>query len=469
MAKEAKKEIGERLSYKYRLYPTKKQEAIFNQNIGCCRFVFNHYLNARKVAYENTCKTLSRPKLAPGADPNEEHPLYERDEKGKIVYEDYLNDNYDPCAKSMSLFDTTHDLTELKKEIVDEEGHAWLTDADATALIYALRHLDAAFQNFFRGIKKGQKVGYPRFKSKKNAVKAYTTGGAVLVGVKNTGELIKKKDFTTNTSNAGIAWKYLYLPKVGNVKIKVHDNIPQGKFISATISQNAAGHWFASINVKEVIIPKLKDNDEQIGLTFGISSWVTTSQGEIIQLPEKLDLLEKRLIREQKNLSRKQEGSTSWQKQKLKVARINEKIANLRRDITHKTTREIVNEYGVIATREMNSKKMAEHKGEATKNLPKKVQRHLNKGINNGNFFEFNRQLAYKAEWAGRAFTIIPADTPTAQVCSNCGHKQTTLASNLKPEWTCDECQTTHSRKYNGAVNVLAAGLEILQDQEKVR
>lgn len=117
-----------------------------------------------------------------------------------------------------------------------------------------------------------------------------------------------------------------------------------------------------------------------------------------------------------------------------------EKIANIRKDATHKLTRELVDSYDVIASRNMGSSDMMQHKTEATKNLPKKVQRALNKKTADGNFFEFNRQLAYKSAWANRAFVEVPNDMPTAQVCARCGHEELVLAKDLRPKWTCSEC-----------------------------
>ena len=110
---------------------------------------------------------------------------------------------------------------------------------------------------------------------------------------------------------------------------------------------------------------------------------------------------------------------------------------------------------------------MMQHKTEATKSLPKKVQRALNRRTSDGNFSEFNRQLAYKSAWANRAFVEVPNDTPTAQVCSRCGHEELVLAKDLRSKWTCFECGAQHDRKANGAQNVLEAGLDILHDRER--
>lgn len=134
---------------------------------------------------------------------------------------------------------------------------------------------------------------------------------------------------------------------------------------------------------------------------------------------------------------------------------------------THNTTRELVNGYGTIAARQMGSKDMQQHGSAATKDLPRKVKKMLNRKMLDGNFAEFNRQLAYKSAWANRSFVEVPGDTPTAQVCSRCGHEELVLARDLRPAWTCPECGAKHDRKANGAQNVLEAGKDILAKQEQ--
>ena len=156
-------EHGVRLSYKFRIYPTPSQCEAIKANIDASRFVYNHYLRVRMDAYERTQQELRRSKPACDEQGNVQcdhdgKEIWERTEGGKVVFHTVPNPTYDPAAKAMSMFDTSKDLTRLKKELVDEDGKPWLKEADATALIYALRNLDTAYQNFFRGIKKGQDV-----------------------------------------------------------------------------------------------------------------------------------------------------------------------------------------------------------------------------------------------------------------------------------------------------------------------
>ena len=192
-----------------------------------------------------------------------------------------------------------------------------------------------------------------------------------------------------------------------------------------------------------------------------------TSDGQVMDLPERIERLQRRLAIAQRDLARKEPGSQNYLRQKRKVARINERIADVRKAATHNATRELVNGYGTIAARQMGSKDMQQHGSAATKDLPRKVKKMLNRKMIDGNFAEFNRQLAYKSAWANRSFVEVPGDTPTAQVCSRCGHEELVLARDLRPAWTCPECGAKHDRKANGAQNVLEAGKDILAKQER--
>lgn len=474
MSKATAPEAGRRLSYRYRIYPTPEQEEQMRYTLAGCKFVYNYFLRARIDAYERTQTELRRPEIVldetgePKLD-NNGREVWRRDDDDKIVYTTVPNENYDPTAKPLTRFDTTKMLTQLKNSLADkDDGHLWLNDLDAVALNYALIHLDHAYQNFFRGIKKGQKIGFPKFKNRKNPMRAYTTK-VQLVGHDAAGKRVAEKkaipsDIASDPKLADVTWTHVYVPKLGDVKAKVH-RLPQGTFVAASISTDSAGRWFCSLNVKEADnLPKTHAAGS-VGITFGASRWVTDSTGETTNMPEGMRRRYKRKIRAQRDLSRMVKGSNNWKKQKKKLARIEASIADCRRNATHDLTHRYVSEYDTICTREMQSKEMAQHKGGATEKLPRRVQHHLNRLVMDNNFFEVNRQLAYKTDWNRRAFALVPCDTPTAQVCNDCGYKETLLINDLRPTWTCPACRTRHDRKHNGADNVLEAGLDILNEQ----
>lgn len=432
---------GYHLAYKFRLYPNRDQQEYFNKCFGCTRFVYNYFLNERIKAYTKTKEHIKKLVV------NEEgEPIL--DESGKRQYEEVSNPEYDPQARSMTFYDTSKALTRLKKETVDEEGHKWLYDADSTALVYALRHLDSAYQNFFRRVKQGGDLGFPKFKSRYNSNQSFTTAKP------------------TVEDNA------IVLNKIGRIKAKIHREV-KGEIIAATISRNAAGQYYAAIKVKDADIEPLPTKNEEVGITLGLKKWITTSDGQVYVMPEKIKQLEKKLAKEQRKLSRKvgaRKGETpseNYKKQKLRVARIQNKIANIRESTTHEATRDIVNNYGVVITREMNPKNMFENDTPVKEKLPRKVQQKMNRAIASANFAEVNRQLAYKSQWAKRAFVELPSDVPTAQVCNHCGYKHVMLIKDLRAEWTCPNCGLVHDRKYNGAKNVLEAGMDVLHNEEE--
>lgn len=470
-----KPETGRRLSYKFRIYPTPEQEKAMRATIGACRFVYNHYLRARIDAYERTCREVWRPVAAGGGDGSP--PLdargceiFEKNpETGKTVYALVDNAGYDPTAKPMGLFDTSKDLTRLKNALVDKGGHKWLYDHDATALNYSLRHLDRAYQNFFAACKKrraGERVGFPRFK-KRAYLGSYTTAYTVLVGTdEGTGKTVKAREgipspLLDDHPYAHVKWTRVVIPKVGQVRVKVH-RLPEGAFVSATVSVDASGRWFYSLNVKEAADLPHTHAEGEVGITFGCAAWVTDTDGQVLELPAEIDRLRRRQVRLQRDLDRKQRGSANYKKARRRLAKVEARIADVRANATHNATRDYVDSHDVICTRQMRTKQMQQHDGAATEALPRRVKRALNRMMADGNFFEFNRQLEYKAVWAGRAFALVPDDVATAQVCSECGHKEASLAVDLTPLWICPECGAVHSRKGNGAVNVLAAGKDIL-------
>ena len=294
-----------------------------------------------------------RPKIVPGTDGERM-----RDANGKVVYEEVPNPDYDPNAKPMKYADTSKALTQLKKTTLDKEGRAWLKEADSTSLQYALRNLDAAYENYFRRLEVGGKPGFPKFKSV-HSVQSYKTAKCTV----EDGAIV--------------------LLKAGRVKARVHREV-EGKIVSATVSRTPTGKYYATINVKEAsayetTIPR----SDAVGVAYGLSPWAVTSDGTVYDFPERVAALEKRLDRE---------------KQRLRVVRLEERIANIRRYAIHEFSRELVDEYGVIVSQDMEVKSLVKSNAEK---LPGKASRALNAKILASNFAEANRQLAYKTEWAG--------------------------------------------------------------------
>lgn len=188
-------------SYKFRLYPNKEQENLILRTLGCWRYVYNYYLALRKEHYEQTGETL----------------------------------NYVGCAK---------DLTGLKQQAKTN----WLKEVDATALQSSLRDLDTAYQNFFRRVKKCEKPGYPKFKSKRNHRQSY-----------------KSKCVGTNIK---VLESAVQLPKLGNVKCRI-SKLVKGRILSATVSRTPSGKYFVALCCTDVDMEPLPSIGAVVGIDMG--------------------------------------------------------------------------------------------------------------------------------------------------------------------------------------------------------
>ena len=369
-------------SYKFRLYPNREQKNLIARTFGCCRFVFNHYLALRKETYEQTGETL----------------------------------NYYACAKNM---------TTLKQQ----EETLWLKEVDATALQSSLRDLDDAYQNFFRRVKKGEKPGYPHFKSKRRNKQSYKSK---CVG-----------------SNIRVLEGAVKLPKLGKVKCRISRPV-QGRILSATVQRSASGKYYVALCCRlGQNLPKLPSTGAAIGLDLGIKSLAVSSDGVGYPNHKYLRQSEKKLARLQRQLSRKTKGSENWNKARIRVARLHEHIANQRRDMQHKLSTEIVRQNDIICIEDLAPKNM--------------VRNHkLAKSISDASWGEFRRQLTYKSEWYGKRIVTVDRFYPSSQTCSECGAQWPGTKDLKVRNWVCPECGVYLDRDTNAAVNILHEGMRLL-------
>lgn len=357
-------------AFKFKAYPDKQQEELIHKTFGCARFVFNQILGKAKE-------------------------IYEIEKKNKIITPASLKNKFE-----------------------------FLKEVDSLALANVQLNVKTAFTNFFN-----KRAKFPKFKSKKNTRKSYTTN---------------------NVNNSiRIENNCLKLPKLGLVKIKLHREIPQENIIkSVTLSQEPNGAYYVSILTEfEKEIEILEINNNIVGLDFSMKELFVSSENQRADYPRFFRLLESKLIKEQRSLSRKVKFSSNWYKQKIKISNIHQKIKNSRKDFLHKLSTKLLEEYTAIVIEDLNMKGMSQ----ALK---------FGKSVSDNGWGIFTSMLEYKAKFLGKQIIKIDKWFPSSKTCSCCE----TIKDELKLServFKCD-CGAVIDRDLNAAINIKKKGLTML-------
>ena len=364
-------------TYRYKLKPSARQRQRLSSWVGACRYVFNLAKETKEYAYK-------------------------------------------AYGISLSYNDLQNQLPQLKTE-------AWIKDVPGQTLQNAVKRMDIAYQNFFRG------AGYPKW-AKKDRYNSITFPQNVKVVGSRRGRPAVK------------------LPKLGTVRF-FNSQPCEGKVKQAIVNKTVSG-WYVSITcqVEQDWIHRgrgaerqLPIKSQRIGIDVGLSHLAITSTGEQIENPRHTQKYERQLRVAQRSLSRKVKGSNNRTKQKRVVARLHEKIRNARKDYHHKVSSRLVSENQAIAVEKLVVSNMVKN-------------RKLSKSISDAGWGQFSTMLEYKCEWYGREFVEVPA-AYTSRDCSSCGHRTDNMPLSIR-FWTCPVCSAEHQRDVNAAQNILGrAGL----------
>jgi putative transposase len=357
-------------SIKFRLYPSEEQEELLSKQFGCCRFVYNWALDYSKWEYQqNKTNTFKK--------------------------------NWEALLPSM------------------KDWLSWLRqDANAQSLQHELKHLDQAYQRFFK--KQG---GFPKFKSK-----------------------FDKQSFSV-PQHFKIENGMLSIPKIKDIPIIVSKDLAGMELRFVTISRTKTGKYFASVLYEtgkdNPVAPPPKKSDA-IGIDLGLKYFAILSTGEKIGNPKFLEKSLKRLRRLQKSMSRKQKDSQNRTRARHEVALFHEKVSNRRSDFIHHLTYRLTCEsqgVSTICVENLNVRGMLRN-------------RKLSRSISSASWGEFLRQVKYKCLWNGINLLQCGSFDPTSKTCSNCGWKNDGLRLSDR-SWDCAACGCAHDRDLNATRNII--------------
>lgn len=327
---------------------------------------------------------------------------------------DYEHYRSHPFSCGISPHSVKYEM-ELRKRLnsIKKEQYPWMYDVSKYAPQQAIINLGKAFLNFFEG-----RASFPQFKNKYH-----------------------HNSFEIGNDQIQINGRYLILPKIKPIKMK--ENLRFDGVIKTAVISRTANKWFISLSIEVDHKSIVSSKNHAIGIDLGIKAFVTLFDGSKCwdspalkpyrNLQNKIKVLSKRL-------SKKKLNSKNRYKSRIKLAKLHSRVANIRRDYIHKLTHYLTNNYSIIGIEDLNVSGMVKN-------------RRLAKSILDAAFYEFKRQLKYKAELY--ISTIVKADRfyPSTKLCSCCNYKMEKLELSVRA-WTCPSCNTLHNRDENAAKNL---------------
>lgn len=360
-------------SYKYRIYPTKKQEVLLTKTFGCVRFVWN---------------------------------------------------------KLVENFNNNDETIVTEKTLKEQEEFEFLKEVSASTLQQKRMDFVETKKQFFNK-KRKVKLGRPSFKKKSN---------------RQSFRLPNQK-FKLDQDKSLVR-----LEKIGFVKVVMDRFIPDSvDFRSITVSKTPTGKYFVSILVQQELNP-IPSTGKVVGIDLGLKDLFILSTGQVINNPKWFRESQSKLKKYQKHLSRKKKGSNRYNKQRIKVAKVHEKITNSRTYFLHNISTSLVNTFDLIVLEDLNVSGMLKN-------------RKLAKSIADASWSTFVSMLEYKCNWYGKMLVKIDRFFPSSKTCSNCGHKEDKMPLSVR-EWTCPSCGSKHDRDLNASINILKEGWRNLTSQE---
>ena len=370
---------------KIRLYPNATQATQINKLLGCYRVVYNQCLNKKIKSYEENKISENQTTL------------------GHFIHHELLKD----------------------------DNFLWLREQNTKVLKQALIDMLNAYKNFFE-----KHTGYPKFKSKKdNKQSCRFELGA-----------ISKRNVYTDYK--------LSLANIKNVKFRCNKKYAEylqkhkANIRQATLTKLPCGEYYLSILVDDDLTHKVKESNNIVGIDLGIKDFVITSDGEVFENLHFKKNESKKLIRLQKQLSRKQNGSNNRNKARIKLAKAYKRITDKKQYYLHQVSNYLIDENQVICMEDLNVSGM--------------LQNHkLAESIQEMSFYEFKRMLEYKANWYGRKLVFVDRFYPSSKTCNHCGYINKKLKLSDR-QWICPDCGEIIERDYNAALNIRDEGIRLI-------